>query len=138
VSEKGGGEREADKGKQRASVPVPAPSRFSMSTVDSTSLGWAVPPTEPRFLFDEDRPSPGSGGTGSGSGLGSGSGSGTTPGSGTARLLRRSESVSGGSTSSTERLLEGQEPSFFSVVLGPRRALRVVNGLESDRDSGGE
>ncbi|KAL2172921.1 hypothetical protein VTG60DRAFT_99 [Thermothelomyces hinnuleus] len=30
------------------------------------------------------------------------------------------------------------EPSFFSVVLGPRRALRVVNGLEGDRDSIGE
>lgn len=137
VSEKGG-EREADKGKQRASVPVPAPSRFSMSTVDSMSMGWAVPPTEPRYLFDEDRPSPGSGGTGSASGFGSGSGSGTTPGTGTTRPLRRSESISGGSTSSTERLLEGQEPSFFSVVLGPRRALRVVNGLESDRESGGE
>lgn len=35
--------------------------------------------------------------------------------------------VDGGST---ERLLEGQEPSFFSVVVGPRRALRVVNGVE--------
>lgn len=31
---------------------------------------------------------------------------------------------------STEGLLEGQELSYFSVVLGPRRALRVVNGLE--------
>jgi hypothetical protein len=122
-----------------ASVPaplaVPAPGRFSTSTVDSVSLGWAVPPTEPRF-FDDDRPSPGSG-TGSGSGFGSGSGSGTVPGTGT-RPLRRSGSASGGSTSSTERLLDGQEPSFVSVVLGPRRALRVVNGLEGDRDSGGE
>lgn len=32
---------------------------------------------------------------------------------------------------STTSSLEGQEPSFFSVVLGPRRALRVVNGLET-------
>ena len=32
-------------------------------------------------------------------------------------------------------LLDGQEPSFFSVVMGPRRALRVVNGLgESERE----
>ncbi|KAJ4385400.1 hypothetical protein N0V93_009828 [Gnomoniopsis smithogilvyi] len=31
---------------------------------------------------------------------------------------------------STEGLLDGQELSYFSVVLGPRRALRVVNGLE--------
>lgn len=34
------------------------------------------------------------------------------------------------SSGSTEGLLDGQEPSFFSVVLGPRRALRVVNGVE--------
>lgn len=31
---------------------------------------------------------------------------------------------------STEGLLDGQEPSFFSVVMGPRRALRVVNGID--------
>lgn len=37
-----------------------------------------------------------------------------------------------GSVSSTEQLLQGVEPSFFSVVLGPRRALRVVNGLEEE------
>lgn len=41
---------------------------------------------------------------------------------------RRSDS--GGSISSAERLLDGQEPSFFNVVMKPRRALRVVNGLE--------
>ncbi|KAI0406093.1 hypothetical protein F4802DRAFT_613721 [Xylaria palmicola] len=35
--------------------------------------------------------------------------------------------MSGGSA---EALLDGREPNFFSVVLGPRRALRVVNGLE--------
>jgi hypothetical protein len=29
--------------------------------------------------------------------------------------------------SSMEDLLGGQEPSFFSVVLNPRRTLRVVN-----------
>ncbi len=29
--------------------------------------------------------------------------------------------------SSVEDLLGGQEPSFFSVVLNPRRTLRVVN-----------
>ncbi|EAA32902.1 hypothetical protein GE21DRAFT_6407 [Neurospora crassa] len=39
-----------------------------------------------------------------------------------------------GSVSSTERLLEGVEPSFFSVVMRPRRALRVVNGLEEELD----
>lgn len=44
------------------------------------------------------------------------------------------EARGSGSVSSTERLLEGVEPSFFSVVMGPRRALRVVNGLEEELD----
>ncbi|KAH7326621.1 hypothetical protein B0I35DRAFT_139937 [Stachybotrys elegans] len=35
-----------------------------------------------------------------------------------------------GSGESTEGLLDGREPSFFSVVMGPRRALRVVNGID--------
>jgi len=43
---------------------------------------------------------------------------------------RRSDSDE--SNSSAERLLQGQEPSFFSVVMRPRRALRVVNGLEEE------
>ncbi|KAK4100769.1 hypothetical protein N658DRAFT_426893 [Parathielavia hyrcaniae] len=55
-----------------------------------------------------------------------------------APVTSRFSTVGGGSTSSTERMLDGQEPSFFSVVLGPRRALRVVNGLEGDRDNSGE
>lgn len=66
-----------------------------------------------------------SGGSGSAS-RGSGEASGTSG----ENQRRRAGSTSGGSTSSTEGLLDGQEPSFFSVVLGPRRALRVVNGLE--------
>ncbi|KAK4450816.1 hypothetical protein QBC34DRAFT_66116 [Podospora aff. communis PSN243] len=45
---------------------------------------------------------------------------------------RRSDS--GGSMSSAERLLDGQEPSFFNVVMKPRRALRVVNGLEGEME----
>lgn len=40
--------------------------------------------------------------------------------------------TSDSSASSTDGLISGQEPSFFSVVLGPRRALRVVNGLEEN------
>lgn len=68
--------------------------------------------------------------SGSGSGIG-GSGSGAYGVmSGGAGMGRRGSVDSGGSSSSTEGLLDGQEPSFFSVVLGPRRALRVVNGLE--------
>lgn len=66
--------------------------------------------------------------------------------SGTSRPSPYSEDKSGGggdssggrpSTSgSTEGLLEGQELSYFSVVLGPRRALRVVNGLEEGEGQG--
>ncbi|KKY36942.1 putative kelch domain-containing protein [Diaporthe ampelina] len=55
-------------------------------------------------------------------------GSGTSPGEVSGSSRPRRDSTSGGSTSS----LEGLEPSFFSVVMGPRRALRVVNGLEDD------
>lgn len=50
-----------------------------------------------------------------------------------AGLVRHSEDTrpgTSGSGSSAAGLLEGQEPSFFNVVLGPRRALRVVNGAE--------
>jgi hypothetical protein len=55
-------------------------------------------------------------------------GSGTSPGEVSGSSRPRRDSTSGASTSS----LEGLEPSFFSVVMGPRRALRVVNGLEDD------
>ncbi|POS71994.1 kelch domain-containing protein [Diaporthe helianthi] len=55
-------------------------------------------------------------------------GSGTSPGEISGSSRQRRDSTSGASTSS----LEGLEPSFFSVVMGPRRALRVVNGLEDD------
>lgn len=37
---------------------------------------------------------------------------------------------SSNSGASAEALLDGRQPNFFSVVLGPRRALRVVNGIE--------
>lgn len=46
--------------------------------------------------------------------------------------IGRSKSDASGSSGegSVEGLTDGREPSFFSVVLGPRRALRVVNGME--------
>jgi hypothetical protein len=112
--------------------------RRDESTSTADSFAW-VPgkAVEPRLLFDD--PTPDSGysstpfhGAGSSSKVtptseptpGSGSGSGQRP------PIRRSHSA--GSSSSTEGLLDGQEPSFFSVVMGPRRALRVVNGLEGE------
>lgn len=68
-----------------------------------------------------------------------------TSASGTSRPSPGSEDKSGGgdgsagrpsTSSSTDGLLEGQELSYFSVVLGPRRALRVVNGLEEGEGQG--
>ncbi|KAK4226733.1 hypothetical protein QBC38DRAFT_365818 [Podospora fimiseda] len=80
----------------------------------------------------------GSGQRTQGSGTGTGTGSGITPSSVPRPVpLRRSRSTGGESNSSTELLLDGQEPSFFSVVMGPRRALRVVNGLEGENNNGG-
>lgn len=90
--------------------------------LDPSSSGGSRP--SPWSAFGEDKPR---GSHGSGSGTGSGEASGSGDGS----RRPRAGSASGASTaSSTEGLLEGQEPSFFSVILGPRRALRVVNGLE--------
>lgn len=117
--------------------------RRDESTGTDDSFGWVVPggkAVEPRLLFDEPTPDSGysstpyhgAGGGGTSSKVtptseptpGSGSGTGQRPG------IRRSHSA--GSSSSTEGLLDDQEPSFFSVVMGPRRALRVVNGLEGE------
>ena len=118
---------------------------------EETDDGAGAFAVEPKLLFD-DEPTPESGYySGSVGGarpaLGSSAnagGSGTTPGSAAGRgrlgdgdgdgavMVRRSGSRSSGS--STEALLDGQEPSFFSVVMGPRRALRVVNGLEGEHE----
>ncbi|KAK0627584.1 hypothetical protein B0T14DRAFT_493646 [Immersiella caudata] len=71
-------------------------------------------------------------------------GSGSSPGTGAGVVVEEEEDEdgqqmprrrdSGGSMSSAERLLDGQEPSFFNVVMKPRRALRVVNGLEGEME----
>jgi hypothetical protein len=110
----------------------------SSSTADS--YGWVgQKPVDPKLLFDD--PSPGSYSGASGSKPSPGytgpygaqhHGHPSASGSATVGGVRRSGSQSGGSTSSTENLLAGQEPSFFSVVVGPRRALRVVNGMEGE------
>lgn len=130
------------------------------ATSSLAAPGWPAP-TEPKYMFDdEEGPTPESFGTvvsrpgaawstsgsgvspfGSASGA-SGSGSGSRPegsGSGGVAVVqedgvpKRSDS---GKSAASAALLEGQEPSFFSVVMGPRRALRVVNGLEME--NGGE
>lgn len=89
---------------------------------EHSSFGWVGSGSEPRWLSEpkfvsSEDASPG---TASGSGVGGGSGGGGGKNSEETRP-RTSGSGSG------DELLEGQEPSFFSVVMGPRRALRVVN-----------
>ncbi|RYP19242.1 hypothetical protein DL765_003443 [Monosporascus sp. GIB2] len=71
----------------------------------------------------EDRSPWGVGYDGYASGSGGGGGGG---------IGRNKSDASAGSGGSVEGLLDGWEPNFFSVVLGPRRALRVVNGMENE------
>ncbi len=137
--------------------------RYESTSTADDSFAWVGREEQPRpaAWMMPDEPSPGSRTTSSGArrystspfdnserpgqqqqqqqqqGHGSSSGSGGAGGSGPTPLPRRG-SNSGGSTSSTEGLLDDQEPSFFSVVMGPRRALRVVNGLGEARPGDGE
>ncbi|CAP65408.1 uncharacterized protein PODANS_6_9110 [Podospora anserina S mat+] len=132
--------------------------RMSTSTTDSlfaTSSGAGG--VEPRTMFDDDdgahhdlgvpqRPGQwwrdqegGQGSSQTAVNTTASGPSGASPGDhiqdeevGMGKKVERRGSTSGESASSTERLLEGQEPSFFSVVMKPRRALRVVNGLEGE------
>ncbi|KAI0125531.1 kelch domain-containing protein [Xylariales sp. AK1849] len=110
--------------------------RGSSSADDGEQFGWVGQRTEPKWMSTSDEPSPGSG-------TGTGSGSGTRPrpsedrspwgwfespasGAGVNRN-KSSATRSTASGNSTDGLLDGREPNFFSVVMGPRRALRVVN-----------
>lgn len=112
--------------------------RRGSSSGDSVDqFGWVGQVNEPRWMSTSDEPSPGSGTGGSSSGRhgpsedrnpwawqeGSVAGAGVTRNKSTATRSTNS----GGST---EGLLDGREPNFFSVVMGPRRALRVVNARE--------
>ncbi|KAI8956043.1 hypothetical protein F4801DRAFT_101 [Xylaria longipes] len=111
---------------------------------DREHFAWVghLQPGDHSFMTSSGEPSPGSGigsarggpprpsedrgsyGTGNGGDLG-----GRVMGGGIGRSKSDAtrSTTSGGSA---EALLDGREPNFFSVVLGPRRALRVVNGLE--------
>ncbi|KAI0971334.1 hypothetical protein F4678DRAFT_479279 [Xylaria arbuscula] len=121
---------------------------------DRDHFSWVgqLHPGEPKFMTSSDEPSPGSGsGSGSGSALGSverprssedrgpwGIGyesyAGNMRGAAAEGGVNRSKSnatwSSTRSGNSADALLNGREPNYFSVVLGPRRALRVVNGME--------
>lgn len=100
---------------------------LSSSTADSRLRPGSNEP-KPSWLSDEPTPA-------SGTGTGSSGQNNRTPEEMYRLSLdfartRRKGSDSGNSEGSAEGLLSGQEPSFFNVVLGPRRALRVVNGME--------
>ncbi|KAI0432569.1 hypothetical protein F5Y09DRAFT_135858 [Xylaria sp. FL1042] len=114
---------------------------------DRDHFSWVGQLGEPKFMSSSDEPSRGSG-SGFGSmdrsrssedrrpwGLGYDSYTGNARGGAAAEGsgVNRSKSNATWSTrsdNSAEALLDGREPNFFSVVLGPRRALRVVNGME--------
>jgi hypothetical protein len=90
---------------------------------EHSSFGWVGSGseprwmTEPKFVSSEDA-SPGSGSGGLAA-------AGAPFGKQSEETRPRTSSEGTG-----DSLLEGQEPSFFSVVMGPRRALRVVNGVD--------
>jgi hypothetical protein len=125
------------------------------STSTTDSLAWTHggnPTVEPLLLFDDATPESGFSSSGSpalrpparparypqvgawnsSATVGAGSSSAATPGSTGAIAGEKPKRSGSGASSSADEWLDGQEPSFFSVVMGPRRALRVVNGLEGD------
>ncbi|KAI0141493.1 kelch domain-containing protein [Pestalotiopsis sp. NC0098] len=115
--------------------------RGSSSAESADQFGWVGQMNEPKWHSTSDEPSPGSGTGGSSSGRhgpsedrypwswGDGAGVGGAGGAGLSRMKSNAtrSTASGGSV---DGLLEGREPNFFSVVMGPRRALRVVNNRE--------
>ncbi|KAI0889339.1 uncharacterized protein GGS22DRAFT_153670 [Annulohypoxylon maeteangense] len=104
-------------------------------------FGWVGQLGEPKVPMagnGEER-SPGTGTSGSGSGRLRPSEDrypwgydGYTVGGARVSRSKSSATRSTASGSSAEALLDGREPNFISVVLGPRRALRVVNGMEME------
>ena len=99
------------------------------SEMEQQAYGWPGSQAEPAWLAESSFLS---GGLEPSHSSGSGSGGGGYGGGGGDREHSGEETgpESGDGSESTDGLLEGQEPSFFSVVMGPRRALRVVNGVE--------
>ncbi|KAI0841161.1 hypothetical protein F5Y06DRAFT_308085 [Hypoxylon sp. FL0890] len=116
--------------------------RRGSSSGTSEHFGWVGHLSEPKWKSGGDEPSPGTSGSGNGSGRPRPSedrnpwGYDNYLGAGNAAGVNRSKSSATRSTASggsAEALLDGREPNFISVVLGPRRALRVVNGMEDQQ-----
>ncbi|KAI1776474.1 hypothetical protein F4818DRAFT_350633 [Hypoxylon cercidicola] len=115
--------------------------RRGSSSGDSEHFGWVGPGHlgESKWMIgggDDASPMTSASGSGSGSGRPRPSEDrGTWPYDSYAGGVGLGRSKSGASRStasggSAEALLDGRQPNFISVVLGPRRALRVVNGME--------
>ncbi|KAI1417062.1 hypothetical protein F5Y13DRAFT_185894 [Hypoxylon sp. FL1857] len=117
--------------------------RRGSSSGSSEQFGWVGHLSEPKWMSSGDEPSPGTSGSGTGSGRprpsedrnpwaydGYLGGAGNAGGVGRSKSSATRSTASGGSA---EALLDGREPNFISVVLGPRRALRVVNGMEDQQ-----
>ncbi|CAJ2513152.1 Uu.00g012710.m01.CDS01 [Anthostomella pinea] len=95
---------------------------------------------EPKWMTSSEDPSPGSGSAMTGSGSGPTSiprpSEDRSPwgydsyAAGVGRSKSGASRASDASGASADGLMDGREPNFFSIVLGPRRALRVVNGME--------
>lgn len=110
--------------------------RRGSSSIDSSEeFGWVGQRNEPRWMSTSDEPSPGSGTGSSNKPRPSedrnpwGWNEGAYAAAGVNRM-KSSATRSTASGGSAEGLLDGREPNFFNVVLGPRRALRVVNARE--------
>ncbi|KAJ1333996.1 Rab9 effector protein [Microdochium nivale] len=109
-SQPGGGAGSASLAAGASGMPRPSVERYPWAMGGGGGLGYEASPVA-------------AGGQGMGIGMGPWKGSG----------VRRNRSTATRSTASglsEDGFMDGREPSFFSVVLGPRRALRVVNGIE--------
>ncbi|KAI0111696.1 hypothetical protein F4814DRAFT_423318 [Daldinia grandis] len=113
--------------------------RRGSSDGSGEQFGWVGRQSEQNRPAGDD---PSSGTSGSGSGYGWPRPSDDSPwaydsylsGAAGAGGVGRSKSGASRSTAgSADALLDGRQPNFISVVLAPRRALRVVNGIEDQQ-----
>ncbi|KAI1650414.1 uncharacterized protein F4817DRAFT_327679 [Daldinia loculata] len=113
--------------------------RRGSSDGSGEQFGWVGRQSEQKQIAGDD---PSSGTSGSRSGYGWSRPSDDSPwaydsyisGAAGAGDIGRSKSGASRSTAgSADALLDGRQPNFISVVLAPRRALRVVNGIEDQQ-----
>ncbi|KAI2465889.1 hypothetical protein F4781DRAFT_374879 [Annulohypoxylon bovei var. microspora] len=126
-----------DSGFGAAALGTRKHNRRDSSSGNSEHFGWVGHLSEPKWTAGGEEPSPATSGSGSGSRhprpsedrypWGYDGYLGVAGGVGRSKSSATRSTASG---SSAEALLDGREPNFISVCLGPRRALRVVNGME--------